>query len=124
MAKVIGVGGVFFKSADVPALRSWYAAVLGVEIGDHGAFFTPAAAAARAGAGTVYSPFRDTTDYFAPSTHDFMVNLMVDDLDGVLARAAEAGVLPIHRQDEAYGRFAHVIDPEGRKLELWEPIAG
>ena len=123
MAKVLGVGGVFFKSADPAALRAWYGRVLGLEIGEWGAFFTAVAAAEQPGAGTVYSPFSATTDYFAPSTHDFMINLMVDDLDGVLARAAEAGVEPVKRQDEAYGRFAHVMDPEGRKLELWEPKA-
>ena len=124
MAKVLGVGGVFFKSQDVPALRAWYLRVLGLEVGEWGAFFTPAMAADQPGAGTVFSPISATTDYFAPSPHEFMINLMVDDLDGILARAAAEGVEAIKRQDETYGRFAHVLDPEGRKLELWEPRGG
>lgn len=73
------------------------------------------------GAGTVFSPFAATTDCFAPSTHDFMINLMVDDLAGLLAQAAAAGVEPVKRQDAEYGRFAHIVAPEGRKLELWQP---
>ncbi len=121
MAKVLGVGGVFFKSDDVAALRAWYATVLGLEVGDWGAYFTPAMVADLPGAGTVFSPFSATTDYFAPSVHDFMINFVVDDLDGVLARAAAAGVSPVKRQEEAYGRFAHILDPEGRKIELWQP---
>lgn len=123
MAKVLGVGGVFFKSTDVAGLRAWYATVLGLEVGDWGAFFTPAMVAELPGAGTVFSPFSATTDYFAPSVHDFMINFVVDDLDGVLARAAAAGVSPIKRQEEPYGRFAHLLDPEGRKIELWQPLA-
>jgi predicted enzyme related to lactoylglutathione lyase len=121
MAKVLGVGGIFFKSADVPALRAWYARVLGLEIGDWGFFFTPDMVADKPGAGTVFSPFKATTDHFLPSTHDYMINLLVDDLDAVLARAAAEGVTPIKRQDESYGGFAHIMDPEGRKIELWEP---
>jgi predicted enzyme related to lactoylglutathione lyase len=123
VAKVLGVGGVFFKSADVGALAAWYGRVLGVEIGEWGGFFPATGPASKPGAGTVYSPFPATTTSFAPSTHDFMINLMVDDLDGVLARAAAEGVAPVHRLDESYGRFAHILDPEGRKLELWEPLA-
>jgi predicted enzyme related to lactoylglutathione lyase len=62
------------------------------------------------------------TDYLAPSTKDFMLNLVVDDLDGVLARCAEHGVEPVKLfPDEFNGRFAHIIDPDGRKVELWEP---
>ena len=123
MAKVLGLGGVFFKSADVPALRAWYQQVLGLEISDWGVFFTPAMVADIPGAGTVFGPFAATTDYFAPSTHDYMLNLLVDDLDAILAQAAAAGVEPIKRQDAEYGRFAHILDPEGRKLELWQPKA-
>ena len=69
--------------------------------------------------------FSADTEYFAPSDKDFMFNLMVDDLDGILARCAEHGVTPVKTfPDEANGRFAHIMDPEGRKVELWEPRVG
>lgn len=123
MAKVLGVGGVFFKSKDGKAMQDWYSRVLGLEFHDWGGVvFTPDAAAAHPGAGTVFSPFKADTDYFAPSDKDYMFNLMVDDLDGILARAKSEGVEPIKMfPDEMNGRFAHIMDPEGRKIELWQP---
>ncbi len=122
MAKVLGLGGLFFKSGDSAAMRDWYARVLAMDVSEWGAFFTPDAAAAHPGSGTVFAPFKASTDYFAPSVKEFMFNLMVDDLGGMLARCAEQGVLPVGEiLDEANGRFAHIMDPEGRKIELWEP---
>ena len=123
MAKVIGVGGVFFKSKDGDALRAWYSRVLGVDFFDWGgAWFSAAKAAEQPGAGTVFSPWKTDSDYFAPSEKEYMFNLMVDDLDGVLARAKKEGVEPIKLfPEEVNGRFAHIMDPEGRKIELWEP---
>ena len=86
MAKVLGVGGVFFKAADAPAVRDWYARVLGFEVADWGgvAFDHPDRGV------VVWSPFDAGSNHFAPSTQPFMVNFIVDDLDGVLARAARA----------------------------------
>jgi predicted enzyme related to lactoylglutathione lyase len=123
MSKVIGLGGLFFKSADPDALRGWYGRVLGLQFADWGGLvFTPEAAAAQPGAGTVLSPFAASTDYFAPSDQAFMFNLMVDDLDAMLAQCAAEGVFPVKQFDpEANGKFAHIMDPEGRKIELWEP---
>lgn len=123
MAKVMGLGGLFFKSADSAAFREWYSRVLDLSFEDWGGVvFTPAVAAAHPGAATVFSPFASESEYFAPSDKDYMFNLMVDDLDGILARCAEHGVEPVHiTPDEGMGRFAHIIDPEGRKIELWEP---
>lgn len=122
MARVLGLGGLFFKSADPAAMRDWYHRVLGIESEQWGAFFAPDAAMAHPGAGTVFAPFAAETDYFAPSDKDFMFNLMVDDLDAMLARAADQGVHPVRLfPDEGNGRFAHLMDPEGRKVELWEP---
>lgn len=123
MARVLGVGGVFFKAHDVDALKEWYRRVIGFEINDWGGvFFLPDSAAAHPGAGTVWSPFKASTDYFEPSKKDFMINFMVDDLDGVLERCREHGVEPVKLfPDEPNGRFAHVLDPEGNKIELWEP---
>jgi predicted enzyme related to lactoylglutathione lyase len=122
MARVLGVGGVFFKSRNPGALANWYRDVLGLEMQDWGgAVFTPEAMAAHPGAGTVFSPFTADTTYFAPSTKDFMINLAVDDLDGILATCAEHGVEARVHPDEPNGRFAHILDPEGTKIELWQP---
>jgi predicted enzyme related to lactoylglutathione lyase len=78
--------------------------------------------AAHPGAGTVVSFFKTDTDYFAPSSKDFMFNFAVDDLDGMLARAKTEGVEPVKLfDDEPNGRFAHIVDPEGTKIELWQP---
>jgi predicted enzyme related to lactoylglutathione lyase len=122
MAKVLGVGGVFFKTKDAAALKDWYARVLNLEIGDWGFFFTPDMLKDTPGSGTVFSPFKADTDYFEPSDKDFMFNLIVDDIDAMLERAKGEGVEPVKRQDESYGRFAHIMDPEGRKIELWQPL--
>ncbi len=122
MPKVLGIGGLFFKSADPAACRAWYGRVLGIAFEPWGTAFTPDAAAAHPGAATVFAPFSADTDYFAPSDAAFMFNLMVDDLDGILARCGEHRVMPVAPIiDEPNGRFAHIMDPEGRKVELWEP---
>ena len=124
MAKVLGVGGVFFKAADRDALVDWYKTVLGLEFASWGGvIFTPEMARGQPGAGTVFSPFAADTDYFAPSAKDFMINLMVDDLDAMLAQCRAHGVEPVRTfPDEPNGRFAHIIDPEGVKIELWQPM--
>ena len=120
MAKVLGIGGVFFKAEDPQAVRDWYARVLGFDIHDWGGtVFKPT----RAGSAN-WSPFAADTQYFAPSTAPFMINFMVDDLDGVLAKAAAEGAEALGRQDEEYGRFAWLLDPAGVKIELWEPSKG
>jgi predicted enzyme related to lactoylglutathione lyase len=122
MPKVLGLGGLFFKSADPDAMKAWYGRVFDIAYDEWGIVFTPDAAAAHPGAATVFSPFGTQTEYFAPSDKEFMFNLMVDDLEGVLARCAEHGVLPIKTMpDEGMGPFAHIMDPEGRKIELWQP---
>ena len=122
MASVLGVGGVFFKSKDPAGLTAWYRDVLGLRVEEWGGVvFTPDAMAAHPGAGTVFSPFEADTTYFDPSTKDFMINLAVDDLDGILASCAAHGVEATAFPDQPNGRFAHVLDPEGMKIELWQP---
>ncbi|MEM9754478.1 MAG: VOC family protein [Pseudomonadota bacterium] len=125
MAKVLGVGGVFFKCADVAATKDWYERVLGMKAEDYGGFHfhhSESSGVHGPGAMTIFSGFEAKTDYFKPSELPFMINLMVDDLDAVLAQAEAAGVAQIQdRQDYDYGRFAWIMDPDGRKLELWQP---
>ena len=120
MAQVLGFGGVFFKAADPDAVRDWYRRVLGFDVKDWGgATFQPSGAGYQ-----IWSPHAADTKSFDPSPHPFMVNLMVDDLEGVLEKVKAAGVEPLGREDlDEYGRFAWVLDPAGVKVELWEPPA-
>ena len=113
MAKVLGVGGVFFKSRDQAAMREWYTRVLGLEFTDWGGVqFLPEVAMAQPGAATVFTSFKADTDHFAPSDKEFMFNLMVDDLDGMLARCKAEGVEPVKVfPDDPSGRLAHIMDP-------------
>ena len=121
MAKVLGIGGVFFKAEDTKAVGDWYARVLGFEVKDWGGVVFPHPAAGY----QVWSPFKADSTYMAPSTLPFMINLMVDDLDGVLAKALGEGVEPVGRDDtDPSGRFAWIMDPAGVKVELWEPSPG
>lgn len=125
MGKVLGIGGVFFRCKDVGATMAWYARVLGLDLEDFGGVLFSHGKSAEAkgpGAMTVFSGFPEDTDYFDPSDQQVMINLMVDDLDAVLARAEAEGVTPVQPgDDQEYGRFAWIMDPDGRKLELWQP---
>ncbi|MGA0605391.1 VOC family protein [Phenylobacterium sp. VNQ135] len=118
MAKVLGIGGVFFKAENGEAVGEWYRRVLGVDVSEWGgAMFPPLKRGYQ-----VWSPFKADTNYFDPSRSTFMINFVVDDLDGVLETALAAGVEPLDRNDEdPSGRFAWLMDPAGVKIELWEP---
>ena len=121
MAKVTGLGGIFYKVADTAATQKWYQEILGVG-GEYGAVFpfkndNPEGFA-------LLSPFKAATDYFAPSEAPFMINLRVDDLEGLIADLAVKGVSILGRQDEDYGRFAWILDPDGIKVELFQQIGG
>ena len=121
MAKVLGIGGVFFKAADPQAVRDWYARVLGFDVTKWGGVIWQHAT----GGQSTWSVFDADSDYFAPSSQPFMVNYIVDDLAGVLAMAKAQGVDPVGEPtDDAYGRFAWFIDPAGVKVELWQPPPG
>jgi predicted enzyme related to lactoylglutathione lyase len=124
MAKVVGVGGVFFKSEDPEKLGAWYREWLGVPVETpYGASFKPDTVPR--GGFTVWAPFRRETEYFNPSRRQFMFNLMVDDLDGALAQVREGGAETVGEiMEEDYGRFGWFMDPEGNKVELWEPKEG
>ncbi len=121
MAKALGVGGVFFKCQDREAMGAWYAKHLGVPLTDHGsAPFNPVELPE--GSFCVWGPFEAATDYFEPSQNPFMFNLIVDDLEGALAQVVEGGAEQAGEIEEyPYGRFGWFIDPEGNKVELWQP---
>ncbi|MEM1404268.1 MAG: VOC family protein [Pseudomonadota bacterium] len=123
--RVLGVGGVFFSCEDRDATVAWYRDVLGMDPNEYCGFdFIHADSAARfpTGARTIFGPFSGDTDYFAPSTLPFMMNLIVDDLTAVVQRAEAAGATQLQpREDTDYGNFAWFLDPDGRKIELWEP---
>jgi catechol 2,3-dioxygenase-like lactoylglutathione lyase family enzyme len=118
MARVTGLGGLFYKVADPAATQAWYKDNLGVG-GEWGATFR------YSDEGTedpfsLLSPFKESTDYMAPSEARFMINLRVDDLDGMIADLTAKGVEILGRQDEDYGNFAWILDCDGVKVELWQ----
>ena len=126
MARALGVGGVFFKAQDPEALARWYHQWLHLPFDmDHpewGASFKPDTMPP--GSLTVFSMFPANTTYLNPSTKDAMFNFIVDDLDGALAQVKEGGATLVDEiQNEPYGRFGWFLDPEGNKIELWEPKA-
>jgi catechol 2,3-dioxygenase-like lactoylglutathione lyase family enzyme len=124
MARVTGIGGVFFRSRDPKALAAWYAQHLGIQISEWGgAQFLWSDEIPPATGSTAWSLFPADTEYFGTGKQLYMVNYRVDDLDGLLAQLAAAGV-PIdpHRDDASYGHFAWITDPEGNRLELWQPL--
>ena len=117
MAKITGLGGIFYKVRDPAATQAWYQDKLGIG-GEWGAMFPHAKDTADGY--SLLSPFKAETDYFAPSELPFMINLRVDDLDAMLAELQAKGVEPLGRQDEEYGKFAWILDPDGVKVELWQ----
>ncbi len=117
MAKVTGIGGVFFRCADPAATRAWYATHLGIAADEYGHNFVAAA-----GDHTVWAPFKADTDYFGAGDQPFMINLRVDDLPGMLAGLEAAGIHHVGDVlNESYGSFAWIEDIDGRRVELWQP---
>jgi catechol 2,3-dioxygenase-like lactoylglutathione lyase family enzyme len=127
MKRVTGIGGIFFKSRDPKTLGAWYRDHLGIDVEDWGgSVFHWRGPENPEGVGTtVWSPFAAETDYFAPSQASFMINYRVEDLDAVLAALREEGVQVDEKVEESeFGKFGWVIDPDGNKVELWQPPAG
>src|ERR1041384_455363 len=118
MARVTGLGGIFYKVEDKAATALWYKETLGVG-GDWGAMFPHSG---DPGGYTLLSPFKASSDYFAPSPAAFMINLRVDDLDGMVADLEAKGIAILGRQDEDYGKFAWILDCDGIKVELWQQV--
>ncbi len=124
MKRVTGIGGIFFKAKDPEKLREWYRQHLGIESENWGGFaFQWADDPQRDGGVTAWSVFPATTKYFDPSTRPFMVNFRVADLQE-LATALRAEGVDVPKVDESeFGKFCWVMDPEGNRIELWEPPA-
>ena len=124
MKRVIGIGGIFFKSRDPDKLREWYRAHLGIESKkDEGATFRwrriddP-----KSERYTVWSPFPNDTDYFKPSDKPFMINFQVENLEQLLAQLKQEGIdIDPRVETYDYGKFGWIMDPEGNRIELWEP---
>jgi predicted enzyme related to lactoylglutathione lyase len=120
--RIIGIGGVFFKSAGHESLRAWYKDTLGIASGDAGAMFKWRAHDCPDREHlTAWCIFPGTSKYFDPSTAPLMINYLVDDMDAFLAKIPKTGPnAEIKREDHEYGRFAWIFDPDGNKIELWE----
>lgn len=125
MKRVTGIGGIFFKSADPKALSAWYRTHLGLDVTDWGgALFRWGGEGSESGV-TVWSPFAQDTDYMQPSAASFMINYRVEDLDALLAVLKDEGCKVVDKTERSeQGKFGWVIDPEGNKIELWEPAKG
>lgn len=121
MAKAIGLGGIFFRARDPQALAQWYATHLGLAVDPAYGGVRFDEDVSRPGF-TLWTPFAQDTAYFGDETQPFMLNFRVDDLDALLARLRAAGVwVDEQREDGEFGRFGWIRDPEGRRVELWQP---
>lgn len=116
MERVLGVGGYFVRARDPEGLRAWYRDALGIEDGDDGMW-------AAAPGPLVFATFEAGTDYFGSPEQQTMLNLRVRDLDALLAQLREQGADVVEEKQEVagVGRFGWVVDPEGHRIELWQP---
>jgi predicted enzyme related to lactoylglutathione lyase len=123
MKRVTGIGGIFFKCKDTKKLKEWYKTHLGLNTNQYGAVFEWYQGADSSKKGfSQWSPFTETTKYFEPSTKDFMINYRVEDLEGLVEQLKKEGVTIADKMEVAeYGKFIHIMDLEGNKIELWEP---
>lgn len=127
MKRVTGIGGIFFKANDPVKLRAWYQQHLGIDVQAWGgtAFSWTDAAGNPTGGTTVWSIGAADGGQFAPSKASFMLNYRVDDLDAVLQLLRDEGCNVLEKTDDSgYGKFGWVMDPEGNKVELWQPPTG
>jgi predicted enzyme related to lactoylglutathione lyase len=121
--KVTGIGGIFFFSDNPAAIKAWYAKNLGLETNDYGSTFESRNANRPEEINYLqWSPFRTGHEYFQPSTKEFMINYRVQNLEGLVKKLKESGVTVVDEIEEfEYGKFVHIMDPDGNKIELWEP---
>jgi predicted enzyme related to lactoylglutathione lyase len=123
LTRVTGIGGIFFKCKDPKAVREWYQVHLGLNTNQYGSVFEWYQGADSTKKGfSQWSPFKETTKYFAPSTKEFMINYRVANLEALLIELKKEGVtITDTMQSFDYGKFVHIMDIEGNKIELWEP---
>lgn len=122
--KITGIGGIFFKCADTDATKKWYADNFGIKTDDYGCsfMFRPLDDPEKK-AVLQWSPFPNDTKYFEPATKEFMVNYRVEGIEEMVEQLKKNGVHVVDEiQSFDYGKFVHVMDPDGNKIELWEPI--
>lgn len=127
MKRVTGIGGIFFKAKDAPALQAWYKRHLGIDVQEWGgtAFAWSGPDGKPSGGMTVWSIGPVESDHFAPSVAPFMINYRVEDLAALVKLLKEEGCNVLEKVDDSeFGKFAWVMDPEGNKVELWQPPAG
>jgi predicted enzyme related to lactoylglutathione lyase len=124
MKRVTGIGGIFFKCKDPESVKKWYNDHLGIKSDQYGGAFIWREDNDPDHKGyTAWSPFSDGTKYFSPSNKDFMFNYRVEDLEKLLEVLKKEGVEIIGEMEEyEYGKFGWIMDPEGNKIELWEPV--
>lgn len=122
--KVTSIGGIFFKCEDPEKVREWYGKNLGLKVNEYGSLFEFRKGDRPEEKGYLqWSPFSRDTKYFQPSEKDFMINYRVEGLSELLEELRSNGVKIVGEIEEfEYGKFAHIMDPEGNKIELWEPI--
>tara|TARA_B100000508_G_scaffold137355_1_gene131519 strand:+ start:16459 stop:16866 length:408 start_codon:yes stop_codon:yes gene_type:complete len=121
MKRVTGIGGIFFKCKNPEMMREWYKNHLGLNTDQYGTVFISGGKDSNEQF-TSWSPFEEDTSYFSPSKKDFMINYTVEDLSELLSVLKSEGVEIVGEiQSFEYGKFAHILDPEGNKIELWEP---
>jgi predicted enzyme related to lactoylglutathione lyase len=123
MKKVTGIGGIFFKSKDPNAVNEWYKTHLGFDTTPYGTSFEwRDIDDSEKKALTQWNPFKESTKYFEPSAKDFMINYRVENLDALVAQLKIEGVTIVDAiEDTDYGKFVHILDVEGNKIQLWEP---
>lgn len=124
MKKVTGIGGIFFKCQDVQKTSAWYKKHLGLDTDEYGTTFAWRTESDPQQKGfTQWSPFKQTTDYFAPSEKEFMINFRVADIEALVEQLKSEGVTVVDEIESfEYGKFVHILDEEGNKIELWEPV--
>lgn len=124
VGRVTGIGGIFFKSKNPANQRNWYHQHLGLVTNNYGSLFEFREGANPEQIGYLqWSPFDEDTDYFAPSQREFMINYRVVNIEALVQQLEAQGVTICDNiQTFEYGKFVHILDPEGNKIELWEPI--
>jgi len=121
--KVTGIGGIFFFTENPAETRNWYGLNLGLEVNDYGSTFESRDLNKPEQINTLqWSPFKNGSTYFAPSKKEFMINYRVQNIEGLVKKLKENGVTVLDEIESFdYGKFVHIMDPEGNKIELWEP---